>query len=438
MELRDAIVTPIFFFMILFVALIIQPSVTDSISRKYFMTGLIVRVVGALALGFIYQFYYHGGDTYNYHTIGSRVLWGAIVDSPSIGFNLLFHNTVQGSYQYWSHIYFYNDPAAFAIVQLATVFDLFTFSSYSATALLFSVLGFVGSWLMFLVFYDLYPHLHKRIAFATFFIPSVVFWGSGLLKDTVTFFCIGVIFYTSYYLFIKRNFSVGKMIWLLIAIVVLYRVKIYILLSFVPSMVLWVFFVNLATVKNKIARTVAAPVVIIIALGLSAFAAVKAGEDNPKYAIDQVAKTAQITANDILYGSGVGAGSGYSLGKLDGTFGSMLKLAPQAVVVTLFRPFLWEVRNVLMVISAFEAFGLLSFLIVILMRSNFFAIRAMANPSVIFCLVFSLIFAFAVGVSTYNFGTLVRYKIPILPFFMMALFLIDDLARQLRTERFRK
>lgn len=437
MELRDVIVTPIYLAAIYLVAFIVRPRITNSISRKYFMSGLTARIVGALALGMVYQFYYGGGDTYNYHTIGSRVLWNAFVDSPYLGINLLFHNTVQGSYSYWSHIYFYNDPASFTVVQLATVFDLITFSSYSATALLFSILGFIGSWLMFLVFYDMYPHLHRRIAFAVFFIPSVVYWGSGLLKDTVTFFCVGAVFYASYHLFVKGKPSVGKVLLLFVAIFLLYRIKIYILLSFVPAVMLWVFFENLSKIKNKIARGFVAPLVVIIAASLATYTAIKAGEDNPRYSINKVAETAKITGEDILYQSGRGAGSGYSLGKLDGTLSSMIKLAPQAVVVTLFRPFLWEVRNVPMVISAFESFGFLCFLIIILIRSNFFFLKSLANSTVIFCLGFSLIFAFAVGVSTFNFGTLVRYKIPMMPFFAMALIVIDDLCRQERLKRLR-
>ena len=39
------------------------------------------------------------------------------------------------------------------------------------------------------------------------------------------------------------------------------------------------------------------------------------------------------------------------------------------------------------------------------------------DPNLVFCLVFSIIFAFAVGISSYNFGALSRYKIPCLPFY---------------------
>ena len=46
------------------------------------------------------------------------------------------------------------------------------------------------------------------------------------------------------------------------------------------------------------------------------------------------------------------------------------------------------------------------------------------NPSVQFFLIFTIIFAFAVGISSYNFGALSRYRIPCLPFYILALVLI--------------
>ncbi|MBI1768778.1 MAG: hypothetical protein HYR67_10420 [Bacteroidetes bacterium] len=436
MELRDLIVTPLILAGVLLFAFLIRPSVTDQITRKYFFPALVLRIAGALAVGLIYQFYYTGGDTFNYHTNGSRILWEAFVQSPYIGFKLFFGDqNVAGGYAFVSKMPFFTDPSSFAVIQLAAFFDLFTFSSYSGTAILFAVLGFIGSWMMFQTFYDLYPHLHKWLAWSIFFIPSVLFWGSGILKDTITFACVGITLYCTYALFIKKRFKVVTIVLILASTLLLYKIKIYILLTFVPAMILWVFFENLSKIRNRITRVFAAPLVILVAGSLAVFAALKAGEDNPKYALNKLAETAQVTAYDIRYWTGRAGGSGYSLGELDGTFNSMVKLAPQAIVVSLFRPFIWEVNNPLMFISAIEAFLFLFFLIIVMMRSNFFFLKALSNPTVVFCLGFSLIFAFAVGVSTYNFGTLVRYKIPMLPFFIIALVLIDDLSRQERIKR---
>ena len=85
-----------------------------------------------------------------------------------------------------------------------------------------------------------------------------------------------------------------------------------------------------------------------------------------------------------------------------------------------------------MVISALECFVQLLFtLYVIFVRRNVF-FKMLLDPNVIFCLVFSLTFAFAVGVSTYNFGTLSRYRIPLLPFYVMALALMFDYSKSER------
>ncbi len=162
------------------------------------------------------------------------------------------------------------------------------------------------------------------------------------------------------------------------------------------------------------------------AIILGYFAMLKAGEDNKKYALSNLAKTAQITAYDIRYYTGRDAGSGYSLGELDGTFNSMINLAPQAINVSLFRPYLWEVRNPLMLLSALESTLLLFLCIYILFKKNLKIFSAFSNFNVLFALIFSISFAFAVGVSTFNFGTLVRYKIPLLPFFLIAIILILD------------
>jgi hypothetical protein len=109
---------------------------------------------------------------------------------------------------------------------------------------------------------------------------------------------------------------------------------------------------------------------------------------------------------------------------LDGTFGSMARLAPQAINVSLFRPYIWEVKNPLMLLSALESMLLFVLTIYIIFKKNVGLLAAVTNMNVVFALIFSISFAFAVGVSTYNFGTLVRYKIPLLPFFLIALILI--------------
>jgi hypothetical protein len=47
-----------------------------------------------------------------------------------------------------------------------------------------------------------------------------------------------------------------------------------------------------------------------------------------------------------------------------------------------------------------------------------------SQPIIFFTLLYSISFSFAIGISTYNFGTLVRYKIPMIPFYLIGLFVL--------------
>ena len=56
------------------------------------------------------------------------------------------------------------------------------------------------------------------------------------------------------------------------------------------------------------------------------------------------------------------------------------------------------------------------------------------EPLIIFSLIFSIIFAFSVGLASANFGALVRYKILAMPFFLVALFNTFYLVRKAKKE----
>jgi hypothetical protein len=119
-------------------------------------------------------------------------------------------------------------------------------------------------------------------------------------------------------------------------------------------------------------------------------------------------------------------GSVYDLGTFEPSALGALKMFVPAVNVTLFRPYPWEIKNVFMLLSSLESFSFLviTFLFIYRVGLKRIVMIVNENPFLLFCLIFSLVFAFSVGVSTYNFGSLVRYKIPLLPFYTFLLFAI--------------
>ena len=150
--------------------------------------------------------------------------------------------------------------------------------------------------------------------------------------------------------------------------------------------------------------------------------------------IEDISRTAEATARWLTYVSTREGGSGYSLGDFDYSTSGILRKTPAAIWVTLFRPYIWEAKNPVMLLSALES-------TIFLLVTLFVLFRVLArgrwrplpgHPVIIFCFAFAISFAFAVGISTYNFGSLVRYKIPMMPFYVIGLFLLYHLSKRPR------
>ncbi len=429
MDLKDLIVTPITLLIIYLLAFWLRGKTTDYTIKRYFIPALTVKIIGAIGLGVVYQFYYGGGDTFSFFNLGSKHIYEAFLESPVKGIQLLFAN---GEYQpstlnYAVNIYFYKDLSSYFVVRIAAFFDLFTFHTYSATACWFAFLSFTGMWALFKTFYRIYPGLHKELAIAILFIPSVFFWGSGILKDTLTIGALGWMTYGVFNVFIARRKWLINIIIILITGYIIYSIKIYILLCFLPGVIIWVFFTYFSKIESIVAKIGLAPVVLTAIAVMSYFAVIKVGEDNDRYSLDRISNTAEITARWLTYVSHREGGSFYTLGDFDYSPSGMVKKFIPGIWVTLFRPYLWEVKNPVMMLSSLESLAMFLFTFYIFLinpgiRKSISII--FKNPFVLFCLVFSIAFAFAVGFSTYNFGSLVRYKIPLIPYFITALFVI--------------
>jgi hypothetical protein len=431
MDFKDLLLTPLYLPFIFLVALLFRRRLCDRYTKQYFMPALTLKIIGAICLGLIYQFYYNGGDTYNFFN-DSKVIWEAFTHSPVTALRIVFADGEYhyDLYEYTRRIYFYVDSYSFHVIRLAGFLGFFTFHTYSLIAIFFAILSFTGIWAMYKVFYHLYPHLHKKMAIAVFFIPSVFFWGSGLMKDTITLGALGWAFYGFYFGLINRKNIISNILILVVSLLIIKAIKVYILLCFLPAAFFWVFLAYRAKIKSRALQFLALPFTIVASVPLGYLAIEKVTEDNARYQLENIATTTQITAEWLTQMGTLQKGSVYSLGEFDGTFMGMLSKFPQAVVVTLYRPFIWEVRNPVMLLSALEALFFLYLTIQMFRNFRIKALLKMLNeqPVLLFCFVFSITFAFAVGISSYNFGTLVRYKIPMMPFFLAALYIIQSQA----------
>jgi hypothetical protein len=433
MTLQDLIITPFYLLLIFFVLLVIRSKmVKDLTIRKYFFPAVFLKILGAISLGLIYQFYYKGGDTLIYF-LGAGYLYEAMFEVPYQAALLLFtrgNEFISGAEYYTGIIPFYEDPPTYFIVRIASICSLFSFHTYTVSALFFAMFSFSGAWAMFLTLYRMYPHLHKQFAISVFFIPSIFFWGSGILKDTVTLSALGWAFYGFVNIFVLKTNITRSAIVLLISVYLILSIKIYILLCLTPAFSIWLFSIFSGQIKSTATRSFLRPILFLGSVSLGLLAAEQISSENEKYSFDKIVETSKTTSTYLLIVSAETNGSGYDLGPMDGTMLGFIKKAPAAIWVSMFRPYIWEAKKIIILLSAFESLFFLLLTITTIKKVGVGNVITLMknNDYILFAIVFSLTFAFAVGISTSNFGTLVRYKIPFLPFFISSLYLLKSLA----------
>ena len=147
--------------------------------------------------------------------------------------------------------------------------------------------------------------------------------------------------------------------------------------------------------------------------------------------VDSAIKQAQVIQEDLLREEAYGKNN-YYLGKIDGSLSRMISLAPMAIFTAIFRPLPWEIGSPTMVISAIENTILLILTLALIIRVNpiKFVRVIFSEPFLVMAFTFSILFAYGVGIASTNFGALVRYKIPLMPFFFTGVYIIYNLTRK--------
>jgi hypothetical protein len=262
------------------------------------------------------------------------------------------------------------------------------------------------------------------LAISILFIPSVVFWGSGLLKDTITLSAVGWYTYHFYYFFIKKQYKFSSGLYVFISAFLLIAIKPYILFALLPGSIIWLSNERLKNIRNKVLRSLAAPFFISVGVGLGVLVLSQMGDVLGVYSIDKVldkAVESNMDQKQDYYG-----GNSFDIGDFEATLPGVLSKTHLAISATLFRPYLWDARNPVMFISALENTYILLLTIFLLIRLKFFGFFTLIgeNPLLLFSVLFALFFAFSVGLATSNFGSLVRLKIPCIPFFVSSLFVL--------------
>lgn len=398
--------------------------------KNYLLPALGIKFLGCIVFVIIYQFYYGGGDTFVYFKSGvliseqlsydPLVAW-EILKSSNNNYNIYLSELID-DYNY------FKADSTMLIVKVISIISLFSFKNYFLTSLVYAFICFWGQWLLFRTFTKILPCKETMFFLICFCIPSVVFWCGGILKDTLMLGCVGTSFYALHEMFfLKKKFLFGFLL-LFFSMYAMWAVKFYIPMALIPAFSLWIIFTFFTSVENAYLRS-------------SLLLVFVAGTLFCLYIIQTYLGGYITSIVDALFQKVIGfhvwhgyldqksGGSGYSLGDIEFTILGVLKKFPASINVTFFRPYLWEAKSLVVFVAAIESLGLTFLFFYSVLKTGIFNFikTCLSHPFIVFCVSFSLIFGFFVGFTSYNFGALVRYKTPCLPFFVAILMILPYL-----------
>jgi hypothetical protein len=401
---------------------------------KYFAQGILFKMLGGVFLCLIYTLYYDGGDTTAYFesstninvlfTRNNTAFWKIIAGGDPIEMFQYFDN-------YTGYPLYWRDKQSWQVVRWTSILSFVGLRCYILTTIALSAVTYFGIWRLYKTFVYYYPDISKSLSYSVLLVPSVLFWGSGVLKDTFTLAAAGLLTYAFHQAFILRKKILINSIFLVMCSSLIISIKPYIFIGLMPGALLWLSYNNIKSITNPFLRFLIGPVVFLMIAGLALVGYNQIKDSLGKYSsVDNILNKAAITQRDLKQEHY--EGNSFDIGDFNPTLGGVLSKFPVAFFAGLFRPSFLDVRNVVMLLAAIENGFLLFFTLYILFKCGLrgtYSIIA-GHPVVFFAVIFSVFFAFSVGLTTSNFGALVRYKIPAVPFYMSSLFIILELYKK--------
>ena len=397
---------------------------------KYYITAFFLHIAGGVLYAMVIQYYYGYGDTIGFFK-GANFITKFVKEDYTLKYffysgsdlSKIFFTTQSGN-EFVGHEvvgYLMDNSANLIIMKISALLSFLSFNCYLIITLFFSLFSFIGLWKLFLTFNEILKTKgQKLLVYTVLYTPSIWFWGSGLIKDTICMGCMGIIVYGFYKFFIKKKITALSILASVISLYILYTVKNYIALTLIFSAFVYIIHNIIARIKSKLGK-VAILTFIIFLLGVIVNSLLQNFIDSfledSKQAVDTLKST-----YENLDVEGI-AGSGFAGKDIDFSISGIILNSPFKIFTTIFRPFIWEVKNIMMLFSALESLIALAALVYIMVKFNVYNFfKALFSDSFTlasFC--FVIILSLIIGFTTFNFGSMVRYRIPVLPFYAFTL-----------------
>ena len=419
----------IFYYLLLLFAIKKWSFFTNSgISFKTLGLLFTLKFIFGLSIYFVYTYYYTDrktADIFKYFDDAKYLYEKVYKISPIQFWKIIFgiqnesaetHNLLVKT-NYWFKPFtsnVFNDNTT--IIRFNAVIYLISFGCYHVHTLVLSMLSFIGLTSIFRIYSEKFSARKTELIIACFLIPSLLFWGSGVLKESILLFGIGVFLFAFTQLIYTKNksFYIGIIV---LTIGLLAITKTYVLILLIPSIFSWILSHYTKTKKVGLVFVLVNIGLIIIAFNIGKIDARLDFLTNLKYKQKDFINVANYTK----------AGSTIHVKVLTNSSWSFVKTMPEAFINGLFRPSIFEIKNVFFALSALENFTLIILLILVIVC---FKKPTLAQlPYIYFGIYFTILLSILIGWTVPVLGAIVRYKIPCLPFLYCVLLLCIDFKK---------
>lgn len=399
----------------------------DDETRRYFFIGFFFKIVCCIGYAAIYDFYYGwAGDTYSYFW-SSTSLGNLLFHDPNSYFMILFDtidkNNINMLPPEATHIYMpsFRDPSKYALHRFLSPFAIIGGDNYYTINICLAVFTYLLNWKFFRYIRTKINCSDKFTFICIMMIPSVGFWSSALMKDSFTFTFNLVFIMCFAKIFFDRKIRISTILGLLLSAYIVMELKVYILYAAIAGCMVWFGSGYIKRVKSTLFKFIIAPLLILIVAfgGMYALRFVGESVGGTFSNVDSMLNQASVTQQDLK--QEYYQGHSFDIGDFDGSIGSLISMGPKAIIAGLYRPFIFESGSTVMLLSGLENTALLLLSIFVFFKAGikYSLKQILGNPFVSMCFLFSVVLALGIGISTSNFGALVRFKIPLIPFFAL-------------------
>ena len=368
------------------------------------------KILASCLLHYIYTEYYHcRSDVFKYYndalalfdsihyslTDFLKILFGIDMDSPSIQQYIL--NTDDWTRQF-SYGYITDNQT---IIRFNMLLMLISGCSMTTQYLFANFISLISYFLIFKTFSLFYKNTYILLIFI-FLIPSSILWNAAMLKEVLVMLGLGMTTYGMVQ--ILRSFSWKYLILFCMGLFILVGIKIYVLVALSPALVAY-FCNERFALRRKWVLYVGFCLAGLIVLGLGDFVFHK---------IPFFESFAGKRGDSLNLAIVENAGSILPLEKIESTPWNFIRETPTAIWNAISLPYIWDIKGSIQIIPALES--LLFFVLVALVIFFYKKPEESQKNFIWFCLCFSLVLLWEIGIATAVVGGIVRYKIPIFPF----------------------